>query len=132
MYELIGCGHREDVVKHEGPDEPGHDRRALALEGGLQGQGRLVLEKFREEPGAGAVGGCLLGAEEDSHQTFHRSRGNHLKIVLSEMYDNLQMDILYTYYILAMYRTKCKYRHKERQPKIIDYCCTCCMVCVHT
>lgn len=66
------------MVKHEGPDETGHDRRALALEGSLQRQGRLILQKLREEPGAGAVRRGLLGAEEDPHQTVHSPRGNHL------------------------------------------------------
>lgn len=72
-------GHGEDMVEHEGPNEAGHNLRPLALEGSLQRQRRLVLQQLREEPGSGAVRGCLFGAEQDPHQPIHRSRGHHLR-----------------------------------------------------
>lgn len=37
--QLLRGGHREDVVQHEGTNEAGHDRGALALERGFQSQG---------------------------------------------------------------------------------------------
>ena len=68
-------------MKQEGPNESRHDGRTVALERGLESEIRLVLQEFRQEPGAGAVGRGLFRAEQDAHQPVYGPGGHDLTLM---------------------------------------------------